>query len=300
MKRSDYPKRNKPWWLLLVLLAVLCITGTELVACAFFAPETFARITAPVRSAAAFVAETGASVADSVTDGVSGWIERLNAKPEPPELPEPAELPAVQEAGAPVVENAAPILDPAITELVFDGDTAILTGGIVPVVYFNQGEAPWAEAPYGSDNIGKYGCGPTVMAMAIRSLTGTPIDPAQMAEDAVATGHWACQQGSYLSIVNALAARYELAAAPLEEKTPDAMLNALLSGKLLVALMGPGHFTNGGHFILIRGVTLQGTFLIADPNSTEHSLQEWDAQVILDELSASTHDGAPLWTLSLP
>ena len=73
---------------------------------------------------------------------------------------------------------------------------------------------------------------------------------------------------------------------------------AASAATLLVALMGPGHFTKGGHFILLRGVTLTGTLLVADPNSVERSLAEWEPQLILDELSSSTNNGAPLWVLS--
>ena len=64
--------------------------------------------------------------------------------------------------------------------------------------------------------------------------------------------------------------------------------------------MGPGHFTSGGHFIVLRGVTLTGKLLVADPVSDERSLMEWDPQLILDELSASRHNGAPLWVISPP
>ena len=64
--------------------------------------------------------------------------------------------------------------------------------------------------------------------------------------------------------------------------------------------MGKGHFTTGGHFILIRGVTLSGDVLVADPNSLERSLQTWDPQLILDELSSARDHGAPLWILSAP
>lgn len=42
----------------------------------------------------------------------------------------------------------------------------------------------------------------------------------------------------------------------------------------------------------------RGTILVADPNSEERSLMEWEPQLILDELSASTANGAPLWVLS--
>ena len=69
-------------------------------------------------------------------------------------------------------------------------------------------------------------------------------------------------------------------------------------GQLLVALMGPGHFTDGGHFIVLRGVTLTGQVLVADPNSRERSLALWDPQLILDELSDSRSSGAPLWCFS--
>ena len=62
--------------------------------------------------------------------------------------------------------------------------------------------------------------------------------------------------------------------------------------------MGPGHFTRNGHFIVLRGITLTGAILVADPNSVERSLTEWDAQLILDELSYSHQFGGPLWVIS--
>ena len=136
------------------------------------------------------------------------------------------------------------------------------------------------------------------MAMAVSSMGDWDRDPVQMAQWAVEHGYWEKGGGSYLSIVEGTAAAYGLTASSLEKHTPQAVREALLSGNLLVALMGPGHFTQGGHFILLRGVTLSGTILVADPNSEERSLMEWEPQLILDELSASTANGAPLWVLS--
>ena len=66
----------------------------------------------------------------------------------------------------------------------------------------------------------------------------------------------------------------------------------------MVALMGPGHFTSGGHFILLHGLTLGGEVLVADPYSREKSLMTWDPQLIIDELSATHSDGGPLWLLT--
>ena len=64
--------------------------------------------------------------------------------------------------------------------------------------------------------------------------------------------------------------------------------------------MTRGHFTNGGHFIVLRGVTMDGQVLVADPNGRDRSLVAWDPQLLLDELSPSTHNGSPLWSISIP
>ena len=136
------------------------------------------------------------------------------------------------------------------------------------------------------------------MAMVVSSLTDQNRDPLEMAQWAVSRGHWAKRSGSRLSIVMDAAAEFGLSAAPFSERSPEALLEALLSGELLVALMGPGHFTKSGHFIVLRGVTLSGSVLVADPNSSERSLMEWAPELILEELSSSTSDGAPLWIIS--
>ncbi|MEI3361548.1 MAG: hypothetical protein V8R75_02665 [Oscillospiraceae bacterium] len=54
-----------------------------------------------------------------------------------------------------------------------------MTGGVVDVIYYQQSAPEWADKPYGRDSIGRYGCGPTAMAMAVSSLTGQAVDPAR-------------------------------------------------------------------------------------------------------------------------
>ena len=78
----------------------------------------------------------------------------------------------------------------------------------------------------------------------------------------------------------------------------DALLTRLTNGEVAVALVGSGHFTKNGHFILLRGVTLGGDILVADPASRDRSLIPWELSLILDELSPSRTNGAPLWILS--
>ena len=143
-------------------------------------------------------------------------------------------------------------------------------------------------------------------AAAVYGEAGAPVacgelvDPAEMAALAAKQGYCAKGRGSYLSIVNGIARTYGLASEAIGALTVDAVYDALLTGDLLVALVGPGHFTSGGHFIVLRGVTLTGKLLVADPVSDERSLMEWDPQLILDELSASRNNGAPLWVISPP
>lgn len=302
MKQEHRPNHKKRNIVLLVLLALVCICGTELAACRFFAPELYTRIVSPVRRTASAAVELCVSAARSAAQAASEWggqlQERFAARHTPEPTPEPE--PESQMAGDPTLTDVLPVTDPSITELLLTDGQYFLTGGMVEILYFNQGDEMWADKPYGSDSIGGYGCGPTAMAMVVASMTDTQTDPALMAQWAADHGYWARKSGSYLSIVEGTAQAFGLQAEAFPGRTPDELLEALLSGKVLVALMGPGHFTNRGHFILLRGVTLSGEILVADPNSPERSLSVWDPQLILDELSKSTNNGAPLWSIAQP
>ncbi len=311
MKKSASPSRTRRNLALIILLAVLCVGAVELAACSFFAPAVYEQITAPVRQgaqtaalacgrAAAALSQASEEAHRLVSRRISAagvqtavlW-SRLTA-PKEEALPEED----IQLADDPVLTGGGPAADPAVTELNVINGQEILTGGTIPIVYFNQGSETWADQPYGTDDIGRYGCGPTAMAMVVGSMTEADTDPLQMAQLAVSLGHWAKRGGSYLSVVEGLASASGLTAVSLRDRTPDALMDALTGSNLLVALMGPGHFTKGGHFIVLRGVTLSGKILVADPNSQERSLMEWEPELILEELSRSTSDGAPLWVIS--
>lgn len=302
MKQKNRPNHKKRTLALVVFLALLCIGGTELLFCRHFAPEEYNRIVAPVRRAAAAAGGACRSAAGhaaqfwtDLTGRASAFWSELTAPPPEPE-PEPEPELDSQLASEPALATEA-YLDPSLTELKLVDGQELLTGGNLNLVYYNQGDEAWATQPYGSDQIGGYGCGPTAMAMVVSSMTDIQIDPAAMSQWAAEHGYWARKSGSYLSIVEGTAQAYGLHAESFSERTPDALMDTLISGNILVALMGPGHFTQRGHFILLRGVTMGGKILVADPNSDQRSLVAWDAQLILDELSSSTHNGAPLWVI---
>ena len=282
-------KRHRARWVIgLILLALVCILGTELLVCRFAAPDLYEKITEPVEAMAQNVMAQGKQ-----------WVQSAAAAVRDAREPQSSETPVNQAVSEPAEASPPPAEDPTVTEFVQRGGLELLTGGAVETVYFNQGEDPWAQGSYGPDSIRGYGCGPTSMAMLISSMGNTILDPLQAAQEAYEDGYCAPGSGSYLSIVEGMAADHGLRADGSLTMTADDLRRDLASGHLFVALMGKGHFTNGGHFILLRGVTLEGKVLVADPNSRERSLAAWDPELILDELSASRSNGAPLWRFSL-
>lgn len=243
---------------LLSIFTIIFIGTIGLLLCKFLAPETFQNIIAPLHS---FSSSTDEKIIDQVAD-------------------------------TPTIDNIPSAESPVITEFTMYGNQELLTGGIVDIVYYNQSEEPWCNMSFGPDLIGGYGCGPTVMAMVISSLTSEIITPGDMAQWAYEHGYCAPGSGSYLSIVEGTASAFGLKTKKQEIHTPDELRLELGTGKLFVALMTEGHFTSSGHFILLRGVTLDGKILVADPNSRERSLATWDPQLLLDETKAK------LWGIS--
>lgn len=270
----------------LVCLALLCVGVCELLAFRHFSPVDYAQFSSNVYTR--FHALTQ-MVSQRTSAVFTGFFTSDSEESE-----------GAQAVGTPTIVELESAIDPSATQLRDVDGQEILTGGAVEFIYYNQTDAQWSEQPYGRDTIGPYGCGPVAMAMTVSSLKGAPITPDKMAAWAAEHGQWAKKSGSYLSIVLETARAFELSAEPFSARTPESIYETLLSGDVLVALMGAGHFTNKGHFIVLRGVSLGGMILVADPSSRARSISLWDAQLILDELSKSTAHGAPLWRISPP
>jgi len=172
------------------------------------------------------------------------------------------------------------------------------TDGATPLVYFNQLDEKYAKKPYGTDKIGTHGCGPTSLAMVVSSLTDRIVDPVEMAQWSVANGGWCAGNGSYHSLIPTAARAYGLNVEGKVQETPQKIIDALANGKLVIALMSKGHFTKGGHFIVLRGVTAGGKILVADPASKSRSEKEWDFQLILGEARKGAGAGGAFWIIS--
>lgn len=173
------------------------------------------------------------------------------------------------------------------------------TEGSTDVVYYNQGDSRWGSKLYGKyDTIKEAGCGPTSLAMVVSSLTSRTIDPGEMAEWAYKNGYRCEGSGSYHSLIPEGAEYYGLKVEGATRYEGQKIADALASGKLVVAIMGAGHFTTSGHFMVLRGVTSEGKILVADPASVNRSNQEWDLRIILDESRRGAAAGGPFWIIS--
>lgn len=170
------------------------------------------------------------------------------------------------------------------------------TDGTTEVVYFNQLDEAYADKPYGTDHIGGYGCGPTAMSIVVSSLTDEIVDPVQMAKWSYENGGWCKGSGSYHAMIPAAAKAWELPVEGCTTAEPQRLLDALAEGKLVVAIMSKGHFTSGGHFIVLRGVK-DGQILVADPASYSRSQKTWDLSIILNEASKRAAAGGPFWII---
>ena len=170
------------------------------------------------------------------------------------------------------------------------------TDGATEVVYFNQLDERYATKPYGTDTVGKAGCGPSAMAIVVSSLSGETIDPAAMAAWAYEKGYWCSGSGSYHSLIPGAATAWGLPVSGCTAAEPQRITDALAQGKLVVAIMSKGHFTNGGHFIVLRGVQ-DSKILVADPASRSNSSRAWDLSLILDEASRRASAGGPFWII---
>lgn len=179
------------------------------------------------------------------------------------------------------------------------GSAAPIASSIGTLTYYNQGDSRWGSALYGgNDPISIYGCGPTVLAMLVSSFTEEVILPDAMARWAFENHYWSSGSGSAHNLIPDGAAAFGLHSESFRELTSDGVKSALKHGKILVALMGPGHFTSSGHFIIISNYWSDNQVSVADPASVERTSEPWDIDLLLSELSYSQSYGGPVWAIS--
>lgn len=135
------------------------------------------------------------------------------------------------------------------------------------MVTYNQTDPKYSSHPYGEGKspIGQSGCGPTSVAMVVATLTGkSNIDPITIADKYGARFHGS--GGSSHELFPTAAADYGLYEEYLGTDLNKAVA-FIKAGGLVIISVNAGHFTGGGHIMVIRAITQDGTgFYINDPN----------------------------------
>jgi hypothetical protein len=153
-----------------------------------------------------------------------------------------------------------------------------------------QWDERWGYGTYSGEIFGRSACGPTCLSMAAIYLLGdTDMNPKWMADFATQNGYSTDGSGTAWALFSTGAAQLgmQVSELALEE---DAMKQALDEGGLIACIVGPGDFTDGGHYILIKGYDEDG-FIINDSNSYTNSAKRWSFETLYPQIRN-------LWVLS--
>lgn len=131
-------------------------------------------------------------------------------------------------------------------------------------VYYRQGDPRWARKPYQaageSSTIGSAGCGPTCAAMMAATLADRSVTPETTCAWSVRHGYKALRQGTYYAYFHPQLASYGIDCRQLlgnriinlpDHPVHKQVQRSLGQGYYAIALMGPGTWTKGGHFVLL-------------------------------------------------
>lgn len=146
-----------------------------------------------------------------------------------------------------------------------------------------QWDQRWGYTKYGSDFMGITGCGPTTLSMVAIYLTGdTSLDPLTVADFARKNGYCVPGSGSSWTLISEGGPLLGLSVeeVPLDE---GILTRTLANGTPVVAVMGPGDFTDDGHFLVLTGIK-DGKITLNDPNSPQRSETLWDYDTLKDQI----------------
>lgn len=155
---------------------------------------------------------------------------------------------------------------------------------LLTVPLYLQYTEPWGSCTYGDGKIKGTGCCPTCLAMVFSFLRQETIYPDTVAKWAGST-YYVNGVGTSWSIFSPAAQKWNVNCSNIG-KSQDKLLEALSNGNPVIASMGKGTFTKGGHFIVLTGITENGKIKVNDPNdsaSKNHKGKEFEVSLIMRE-----------------
>ena len=180
-----------------------------------------------------------------------------------------------------------------------DNCTSGATGGLTDYdgddfVLYNQCDAPWGSM---TNNGGATACaeicGPASLAMVVKNMTGQDITPAETAQYYIDQGWWtSAHPGTMDYRLRPAGEHWGLRTETMTSTFDVAEYKKVLDAGGLIIIAGRGDtattpFYPQGHFIVIRGMTPDGKFIIGDPGLKERNNQTWDANVVVNNTYAT-------------
>ena len=166
-----------------------------------------------------------------------------------------------------------------------------VTQGTIPL--FLQWDERWGYQKYGSDMMAITGCGPTCLSMVYCGLTGrtdkSPLDMAHFSEE---QGYYSDGVGTSWTLMSQGAVQLGLNVQELP-LTAQLIIDQLKEGHPVICTMGPGDFTDSGHYIVLLRVNDDGSIAVNDPNSPKNSEKSWELERLMEQMEN-------LWAYSLP
>ena len=153
------------------------------------------------------------------------------------------------------------------------------------VPLFVQWDKRWGYEKYSGNFFAASGCGPTTLSMVVVYLThNRDASPLAVAKYSKEAGYSVDGSGSSWTLISEGCRHYGVKAktVALDESRMKAELD---EGHPIVVNVGPGDFTDTGHFMVITGYDDEG-FSINDPNSIEKSGKRWLFRNISSQIRA--------------
>ena len=166
----------------------------------------------------------------------------------------------------------------------------LLGSETVPLLF--QFDERWGNTMYGSDVMTVTGCGPTCLSMVlVHLLQDASYTPRYVADFAEDNNYYVAGSGSKWALISegGKILGLDVTELPLDE---NRIKKNLELGNPVICIMGPGHFTTAGHYIVLVGVE-EGKFKVNDPNSKENSERLWSYEEISGEIKN-------LWACRVP
>lgn len=140
-----------------------------------------------------------------------------------------------------------------------------------------QYDSRWGRKPYTitgnkKQTIASSGCGPTSMCDVLNGFGATNLTPVDLCAIAVSNKFRTPNDGTSWSFFPYIANRFnQYFSRYLATSDHDTAIKALTEGALIVASMGPGYWTKGGHFICLWKNDGRSMFACDPASSTRKS-----------------------------